>query len=102
MSHVFGFVEFYLTPFLFAVGLLLFVYGIINYFIIGPGYEEERREIGRQSLLWATFLFALGLVLYGVASWLFDVTQTFDDRVDVEVREEQGVLPIPDVPRRNY
>lgn len=101
MVHIFGFIEFYLAPFLFAVGLVLFVYGVINYYIIGPGYEEDRREIGRQNLLWATFFFLLGLLVFSFGSWLFDLTSNFDERVDVDAREEQGVLPIPNVPQRN-
>lgn len=98
MVHVFGFVEFYVAPFLFALGLVLLFYGVINYFIIGPGYEEERRETGRQSLLWAAFLFLFGLFLFIAASWLFDVAQEIDERVEVEGERSVNILPVPNVP----
>lgn len=98
MVHVFGFVEFYLAPFIFAVGLVLFLYGVINYFIIGPGYDEERREMGRQLLLWTLFLFLLGLILYLVASWLFDLSQKIDERVDVESERSVNILSVPNAP----
>lgn len=101
MIHVFGFVEFYLAPFIFALGLILFVYGIINYYIIGPGFEEGRREQGRQNLLWATLLFFIGLVVFLLASWLFDFFENLDERVDTDIEREEGLLKVPNVPLGN-
>lgn len=101
MIHVFGFVEYYVAPFIIAVGLIFLVYGIINYFIIGPGFEEERREMGRQNLLWATFLFFIGLVVFSVASWLFDFSSTFENDADVRIGTDTDILPVPDVPQSN-
>lgn len=100
MVHVFGFIEFYLAPFIFAVGLVLFVYGIINYYIVGPGYEEDRREQGRQNLLWATLLFLVGLIVFALASWLFDLSKELDERLDADVEREEGLLRVPNVPRQ--
>jgi len=98
MHHVFGFVEFYLIPFLFAVGLFYFLNGFINYFLIGPGYEEDRREMGRQSLLWATLLFAIGLILFGLSGWFQSIGAQFDEDIDVELGSSPDVVPIPNVP----
>lgn len=98
MIHIFGFVEYYIAPFFFAVGLVMLLYGIINYYIIGPGFEEERREIGRQSLLWATFLFLIGLGLFLIAHWLFILSEKVNERVEVDTERRVDILPVPDVP----
>ena len=97
MVHVFGFVEYYLVPFVLAIGLVLFLYGVINYYIIGPG-DEERREIGRQSLLWAALLFFIGLCIFAITRWIFTLSTIIDERIDVEVTEDVDTLEVPNVP----
>jgi len=98
MSYVFAFVEFYAAPLFFALGLIWFVYGVINYYIIGPGFEEERRQVGRESLVWATVLFLIGLILFLVAGWLLDFTDRLDEELDADVQTDVDILYVPDVP----
>ena len=100
MQSVFGFVEFYVVPLLFALGLVLFFRGFINYFLIGPGFEEERREIGRQSLLWAALLFLVGLIIFGIANWFVSLSGKIEERVDAEVESKPDVLLVPNTPIR--
>lgn len=98
MVHIFGFIEFYVAPFIFAIGLVLLLYGVINYFVIGPT-EEDRREVGRQALLWAAFFFLIGFIVFAIFSWLFDLSQKIDESARVETERGVDTLSIPNVPR---
>lgn len=98
MQQVLGFVELYLSPFLVALGLIFLFKGVVNYFVIGPSFEEGRREIGRKSLLWASFYFLLGLIVYGFFTWIYNLTTIIDTEAEVEVTEEQDLLRVPNVP----
>ena len=98
MQLLFAFVELYVAPAIIAVGLVFFFYGVVNYFIMGPG-DEGRREVGRQSLLWASLFFLCGLLIFGIFSWLSSFTDRLKGDVDAEVREESDILEVPNVPR---
>jgi uncharacterized membrane protein YdjX (TVP38/TMEM64 family) len=100
MQQIFAFVEFYVSPLLFAIGFIFLFNGIINYYVIGPNFEEERREKGRQCLLWATFLFVLGLLVFSIAHWLLSLSTQIQDRpdIDVDVGSQFDTLKVPNVP----
>ncbi len=109
LALIYIFLQKYLVPFLFAIGLFYFVYGIIEYFIIGQGGDEGRAQKGRELFLksigWfvVALLVCLAVVLLG---WLS--TLTWDRTVTVpgapqggaNVGRDDAVLPVPDVPRR--
>ena len=91
----------YLIPFIFAIGLIMLLYGSINYFIIGPG-EEPKRDEGRQQLLWAFILFLTGLLFYAavigaiaLASFATSLGQ------DVDTGKETRFQDVPNVPLIN-
>lgn len=105
MEAMFGFLYTflvkYLIPFIFAIGLIMFLYGSVNYFVIGPG-EEPKKEEGRMQLLWAFILFGVGLLIYALVAglvWLGNYVVTLGDHV--EVGEEQRLQRVPDVPVQN-
>lgn len=98
MQSVLGFVEFYLAPIIIALGLVYFFWGIVNYFLIGPSYEEDRREIGRGALLWALFYIFVGLMIFLVVRWVTGVSERVTDEVRVETGQQEDVLPVPNVP----
>ena len=98
MHHVLGFVEFYVSPFIFAIGLVFLVSGVVNYFIIGPGFEEGRKEKGRGALLWAALLFLLGLIIFGISHWLFGFVSELQESGGVDVEDRTGVLRVPNAP----
>ncbi len=111
LGYVFTFFTVYLIPFIFAIGLIMFLYGCINYFVIGPG-EEPKREEGREQLLWSFLLFLLGLAIYGIVMgfiWLGSaysglVTNSDldgDGEAGINVREEVRLQRVPDVPTTN-
>lgn len=100
MLHVFAFVQFYLAPFIIALGFIQLFKGIINYFFIGPSFEEDRREVGRHALLWAFIFFLVGLLVFSFAHWLLSVSERWQNRPDtqVEVQEKKDLLKVPNVP----
>lgn len=91
----------YLIPFIVALGVIMFLYGCINYFVIGPG-EEPTREEGRHQLLWALIAFLLGLAIYAALAtlgWIGGWTTSLYS--DVNVGEETRLQQVPDVPLEN-
>ena len=101
MQTILALTEFYLSPFFVAIGLAFLLDGLINYSIIGNlGLEEDRREQGRQSLLWATSFFLLALSLVMLSRWTDSVIGLIQDKAKVEVNSHDETLSIPNVP--NY
>jgi hypothetical protein len=102
----------YLVPFLFAVGLFYFIYGCIEYFIIGKGGDEGRAEHGRELFLKSIAWFVLALILYAIASaigWLSTVSFNMgavntpgmpEMGAGAEVDRNESILPVPNVPTR--
>jgi hypothetical protein len=106
------FLQKYLVPFMFAVGLMYFIYGFIEYFIAGrKGGDEERAQKGRLFLLKSCSWFFMALVVYSVVAffgWLatqslnnLDSNNDSDGNFGVDLDNGRGSLSVPDVPRRN-
>lgn len=99
-GYLVSFVHDYLVPFIFAVGLIFFIYGIIQYFIIGPG-EEPTREEGRQhfikAFVWMLAAASLYLVVALILSALAWVAQ-----FGLSGERTPAVQDVPNVPERNY
>jgi hypothetical protein len=103
----------FVVPFIFAIGLIFLIYGIITYFIIGPG-EEPTREAGRVYFIKAFVWFLVGLLLFVLVSgllWMVDrVTQVANSVQDGEVLNgdgdgdrgfRSGLQNVPNTPRGN-
>ena len=119
-SLAFVFLFKYLSPLLFVIGLMYFVYGCIEYFVVGLGGDEERAQNGRNAFLRSINWFVVALLVYGVIStlaWLSgfpnpvtDTGREEEPRVrpgdeggeggGLDVKREQNVLPVPNVPQR--
>lgn len=56
-----------LIPLVFALALLLFVYGMYRYFIQG-GSNEGDRETGRSLVLWSIIAFVLMVSIWGIVN----------------------------------
>ena len=108
LGFLYTFLTVYLIPFIFAIGLIMFLYGSINYFVIGPG-EEPKREEGRIELLWSFLLFLLGLFLYGIIMGIIWLGAAYLNLVDgdgdgagrIESGQETRLQRVPDVPVGN-
>lgn len=106
---IYIFLQKYLVPFLFAIGLFYFIYGVIEYFIIGSGGDEERAQHGRELFLKSIGWFVLAIVAHLVVlafGWLLVMDFSVpagglpSGGAGVDVERGTGVLQVPDVPTR--
>jgi hypothetical protein len=109
LAIVYLFLQKYLVPFLFAIGLFYFVYGCIEYFIIGKGGDEGRMEHGRELFLKSIAWFVLALIIYSLVAVLGWVsTLSFNmgsfDAPGVgggaRVNSDESILEVPNAPTR--
>lgn len=97
----------YLVPLLFSIGLFYFFFGVIEYFIVGKGGDEGRSEKGRQQFLKSIGWLVIALIAYGIVSvvgWLASLSFSGTapvPRGGIDVRQDDAVLEVPDIPRRN-
>ncbi len=61
----------FLIPFLIALAVLAFIYGVFQYFIAG-GADEEKRAAGRGLMLYALIGFVAIVALWGIVNFLVD------------------------------
>lgn len=101
-----SFLEVYVVPIIFAIGVILFFYGFINSFLI------DRPDVGHPNMLHACFTFTLALIAYAIVGglqWLmtspFSVPSLETERergeYGAEVNREGSLLPVPNAPRGN-
>ena len=88
LKNILNFTNTVLIPFIIGIGFLVFVYGMFKYFIAG-GADEEKRESGKQMMIYATLGFVLIIVFWGIVNLLTSSTglqgDTLDDRPKVDV-----------------
>jgi len=58
-------------PFLMALAFLAFVWGMFVYFIAGGG-NDEKKEKGKQLMIYAVLGFVLIIILWGLVNFLAD------------------------------
>ncbi len=99
--------EKYVVPFFFVIGLMYFIYGCVEYFIIGPG-DPGRAQRGREMLLKAISWFVISLVAYllvvGIA-WLGNLSLSGGSVAPeadggAKVDKNEAILQVPNVPTR--
>ena len=70
-----------IIPVLFALALLLFVWGVINYFILGAG-DEGKRETGRSYMLYAIIGLVAITAVWGIVNLLTEILGVDSDSQD--------------------
>ncbi len=80
-----------LIPLLFGIALLVFLWGIFKYFILGGG-DEGKREEGKQLMLWAIIGFVVMVSVFGIVNLIANGLGFSDD---------EKIENIPDVPTTN-
>ncbi len=99
----------YLVPLVFAIGLIYFLYGVIEYFVIGAGGDEERAEHGRDLFLKSIVWLILALVAQTIVlllGWVSSLSLSLPGNTGVDgdggitPRSNESILEVPDVPRR--
>lgn len=109
---IYVFLQKWLVPFLFAIGLIFFVYGFIVYYIIGhQSGDEDRMDHGRHNLLKAFVFLSLALLIYFLVfavgwfgNYILETSGSAGGGGSIDggadVNREQDLLKVPDVPRR--
>jgi hypothetical protein len=80
-----------LIPLLFGVALLVFLWGIFKYFILGGG-DEGKREEGKQLMLYAIIGFVVMVSVFGIVNAIANGLGFSDD---------ETIQNIPNVPMTN-
>ena len=65
VSNIIAFMNGTLVPFIFALGFLVFLWGMFKTFILGGANEEKQRE-GKQLILYTVIGFVLMISLWGI------------------------------------
>jgi len=91
LDNVSSFINSTLIPLVFAAALLMFIYGMFRYFIMG-GQEEENRKIGRMLMLWAIVGFVAMVSVFGVVNLLAN---------GLGFSSDEEIQNIPNVPTNN-
>jgi uncharacterized membrane protein YidH (DUF202 family) len=81
LRNILDFTNDVLIPFIIGIGFLVFVYGMFKYFIAG-GADEEKRESGKQLMIYATLGFVLIIVFWGIVNLLTSSTGLQSKQLD--------------------
>lgn len=69
MTAILAFISGFVIPFILAIGFLMFVWGMFNYFIRG-GANEEAKESGRSLIMYAIAGYVVILAFWGIVNIL--------------------------------
>jgi hypothetical protein len=67
INSILGLIDTVLVPVIFAVAFVLFVWGVLQYFFLGAGNEEKRKE-GRNFMISALIGFFVMFSLWGIVA----------------------------------
>jgi len=67
MLSTMNFINAILVPFVFAVALIVFLWGVFKTFILGGGDEEKQRE-GKQLMMYAIMGFVVMVSVWGIVN----------------------------------
>ena len=73
LENILNFTNNVLIPFIIAIGFLVFVWGMFQYFIAG-GANDEAKEKGKSLMIYATLGFVLIIIFWGVVNLLTEST----------------------------
>ncbi|MBL1434331.1 hypothetical protein COB87_002060 [Candidatus Wolfebacteria bacterium] len=80
-SDIITFINETLIPLVFALALIVFIWGLFQSFIIG-GTNEEKRAEGKQLMMWGIIAFAVMVSVWGLVNILTG-TLDLDNTVDL-------------------
>ncbi len=86
-----SFINDILIPLVFAVALLMFIWGMFWFFIAG-GHDDEKRKQGKSLMLYAVLGFVLMVSIFGIVNLIANGLGFSDD---------QNIENIPNVPTSN-
>lgn len=91
VTKISGFINNILIPLVFGIALLVFLWGIFKYFILGGG-DEGKREEGKQLMLYAVIGFVVMVSIFGIVNMIAN---------GLGFSGEDTIQNIPNVPTSN-
>lgn len=91
IGDISSFINGTLIPLVFAVALLMFIWGMFKFFVLG-GSDEEDRKKGQQLMLWAVIGFVLMVSIWGIVNLIAG---------GLGFSQDDSIQNIPNVPSRN-
>jgi hypothetical protein len=95
VSNFFGkissFINSTLIPLVFGIALLMFIWGVFKYMILGGG-DEGSREEGKQLMIWAIVGFVVMVSVFGIVNLIAN---------GLGFGGQENIQNIPNVPRNN-
>ncbi len=91
LGKVSTFINNTLIPLLFAVALMMFLYGVFNYFIVGKNQADKKDE-GRSYMIWSIAGFVVMISVFGIVNLIANGLGFSDD---------EELDNIPNVPTSN-
>lgn len=67
IGDIITFIDVVLVPLVFAVAFIVFLWGVFNFFIAG-GADEEKREKGKQFMVWGLIGFFVMVSIWGIVN----------------------------------
>lgn len=89
VQSISSFINQTLVPLVFAIAFLVFIWGVMKYFIFSGG-SEEGKEQGKSLMLWGIIGFFLMVAIWGIVNLLVSGTGL----------EQQNLEGIPNAPVR--
>ena len=86
-----------LVPALFTLGLIFFLYGLFNYFLLGPN-DEDKKEEGRGQLINGNVGFFIGFVVWGFFQALVWLGSIEVSELLINLEYGDKVQPVPNAP----
>jgi hypothetical protein len=80
-----------LIPLVFAIALLVFIWGAFQYFILG-GHNEEKQKEGRGLMMYAIIGFVLMVSIFGIVNLIAN---------GLGFSKQENIENIPNVPTNN-
>lgn len=90
-SNISTFINNVLIPLVFAIALLVFIWGAFQFFILG-GHDEEKQKAGKGLMFYAVIGFVLMVSIFGIVNLIANGLGFSDD---------QNIENIPNVPTSN-
>lgn len=67
IEDILVFIDYVLVPLVFSLAFIVFLWGIFNFFIAG-GADEEKREKGKQFMVWGLIGFFVMVSVWGIVN----------------------------------
>ncbi len=82
LSSFVNFINQVIIPLLIAIAILVFIWGMFSYFILGAA-DEEKRDKGKQLIMWGLVGFVLMFSIMGIVNLFTDLLGLKDQDIGI-------------------